>query len=80
MVSAVREFVPVKTRHMTNGKPRRIKKQLPSPQKEASYEGVPAECSKEQGLRIHRGTDYSVLIHCSGSIHQVSFPELFLEK
>lgn len=49
-----------------------------SPHQEASYEGVLAELPKEQSLRLHRGTDDTVLTHCSGSSHQVTFPEPFL--
>lgn len=69
----------MKTRHIpiTNGKPFKTAKQLPSPHREASGGRVPAECSEEQVLRIHRGIDDSVLIHGAGSSHQVTLTELF---
>lgn len=66
----------MKTRHvpMTNGKSVQTATQLPSTRRKHR---VPAERSEEQALRIHRGTDYSTLIHGSGSSHQVTLAELF---
>ena len=69
----------MKTRHvpMTNGKLVQTATQLPSTRRKHR---VPAECSEEQALSELRGTDYSGLIHDSGSSHQVTLTELFEGK